>query len=113
MRKNKGSRGWVVFLAGTMLWLAGCANHADFVDLRDHLSTVSRSQDQEQKRLDALQRRLEALERVRDSESARPKLDPRIDELSTRIQKLEGRLAKSEEGAGMPGVPKMEPVRGD
>ena len=113
MRKKAGSRGLGVFLAGTMLWLAGCANHADFVELRDHLSTVSRSQDQDQKRLDALQRRLEALERVRDSDSARPKLDPRFDELSARIQKLEGRLAKSEEAAGIPVVPKMEPIPGE
>jgi tol-pal system protein YbgF len=102
-----------MFLAGMMLWLAGCANHADFVELRDHLSTVSRSQDQDQKRLDALQRRLEALERVRDSESARPKLDPRFDELSARIQKLEGRLARSEEAAGIPVVPRVEPTPGE
>jgi len=113
MRKKAGSRGLGVSLAGTMLWLAGCANHADFVELRDHLSTVSRSQDQDQKRLDALQRRLEALERVRDGDSARPKLDPRFDELSARIQKLEGRLAKSEEAAGIPVVPKVEPIPGE
>lgn len=113
MRKKTGSRGLVVFLAGAMLWLSGCANHADFVELRDHLSTVSRSQDQDQKRLDALQRRLEALERVRDNESARPKLDPRFDELSARIQKLEGRLAKSEEAASTPVVPKVEPIPGE
>ena len=113
MCKKAGSKGLVVFQVVILLWLAGCANHADFVDLRDHLSTVSRSQDQEQKRLDALQRRLEALERVRDSESARPKLDPRIDELSTRIQRLEGRLAKSEEAVGIPVVPKAEPIPGE
>src|SRR3954469_3534918 len=111
MCKKAGSRGLGVFLAGMiMLWFVGCANHADFVELRDHLSTVSRSQDQDQKRVDALQRRLEALERVRDSESARPKLDPRFDELSARIQKLEGRLARSEEAAGIPVVPRVEPT---
>ena len=103
----------VVLLAGTMVWLAGCANHADFVELRDHLSTVSRSQDQDQKRLDALQRRLESLERVRDNESARPKVDPRFDELSARIQKLEARLAKSEEAVGILALPKVEAIPGD
>jgi tol-pal system protein YbgF len=113
MCKKAGSRRLGVFLAGMMLWLAGCANHADFVELRDHLSTVSRSQDQDQKRLDALQRRLEALERVKDSDSARPKLDPRFDDLSARIQKLEGRLARSEEAAGIPVVPKVEPTSGE
>jgi tol-pal system protein YbgF len=113
MRKKTGSRGLVIFMAGAMLWLAGCANHADFVELRDHLSTVSKTQDQDQKRLDALQRRLESLERVKDIESVRPKLDPKFDELSARIQKLEGRLVKSEEAAGIPVVPKVEPIPGE
>jgi tol-pal system protein YbgF len=107
------SIGLVVSLAGTILWFAGCANHADFVELRDHLSTVSRSQDQDQKRLDALQRRVESLERVKDSESARQRLDPRFDELSARIQRLEGRLAKSDEGGSVPVMPKMEPIPGE
>ena len=113
LRKKTGSRGLVVFMAGAMLWLAGCAKHADFVELRDHLATVSKSQDQDQKRLDALQRRVESLERVKDSEFARPKLDPKFDDLSARIQKLEGRLAKSDETSGIPVVPKMEPFQID
>ena len=100
-------------MAGAMLWLAGCANHADFVILRDHLATVSKTQEQDQKRLDALQRRLESLERAKDSESARPKVDPKFDELSVRIQKLEGRLAKSDETLGIPVVPKVEPAPGE
>ncbi len=110
MRKKTGSKGLVVLMAGAMLGLAGCANHADFVELRDHLTTVSKSQDQDQKRLDALQRRLELVERVKDSESARPKLDPKFDDLSARIQKLEGRLAKSEETLGIP-VATGDPTR--
>ena len=117
MRKKTGTMGSVVLMAGGMLWLTGCANHADFVELRDHMATVAKSQDQDQKRLDALQRRLESLERMKDSEFARqkldPKLDPRLDELSARVQRLEGRLAKSDEALGIPIVPKMEPVLGD
>jgi tol-pal system protein YbgF len=113
MRKKTGSRGLVIFMAGAMLWLAGCANHADFVELRDHLSTVSKSQDQDQKRLDALQRRLESLERVKDFVSVKPKLDPKFDEVSARIQKLEGRLAKADETLGVPVVPKVEPAPGE
>src|SRR5438093_10056306 len=97
MRKKTGTSGPVVLMAGAMLWLVGCANHADFVELREHLSTVSKTQEQDQKRLDALQRRLELLERVKDIESVRPKLDPKFDELSARIQKLEGRLVKPDE----------------
>ncbi len=113
MHKKTGVRKLVIPLAGAMVWLTGCANHADFVELRDHISTVSRSQDQDQKRLDALQRRLEALERVRDNDSTRPKFEPRFDELSARIQKLENRLAKFDEAAGVPAVPKMEPIPGE
>jgi len=113
MRKKTGTGGLVVLMAGAMLWLAGCAKHADFVEMRDQLATVSKSQDQDQKRLDALQRRLESLERVKDGESARQKLDPKFDELSVRVQKLEGRLAKFDETMSIPVVPKMEPSQVD
>lgn len=91
------------------LSLAGCAKHADFIELRDHLATVSKSQDQDQKRLDALQRRLESLERVKDTDSARPKLE----ELSARIQKLESRTAKPDEPFAPLVVPKVEPIPGE
>jgi tol-pal system protein YbgF len=113
MRTTKGSRGLVVLMAGAMLWLVGCAKHADFAELRDHLATVSKSQDQDQKRLDALQRRLESLERVKDGESHRQKFDPKFDELSARIQKLEGRLAKIDETLSIPVVSKAEPSQVD
>ncbi len=113
MLKQIGTRGSAFLLMGATLWLAGCANHADFVELRDHLATVSKSQDQDQKRLDALQRRLESLERMKDSESVRQKPDPRLDELSAKVQKLEYRLAKSDEIMGIPIVPKIEPSQVD
>ncbi|RPH81042.1 MAG: tol-pal system protein YbgF [Nitrospiraceae bacterium] len=113
MRMTTGSRGSVVLMAGSMLWLAGCAKHADFTELRDHLATVSKSQDQDQKRLDALQRRLESLERVKDGESFRTKLDPKFDELSARVQKLEGRLAKIDETVSSALLSKAEPSQVD
>ena len=113
MRQQTGSRGSVALMAWAMLWLAGCANHADFVEMRDHVATVSKSQDQDQKRLDALQRRLESLERAKDSEPTRQKLDPKLEELSARIQKLEGRLARFDEIVGIPVVPKADPTQVD
>ncbi len=64
------------------------------MELRDHLATVSKSQDQDQKRLDALQRRMESLERIKDVEPSKPKLD---EAHGCALQKLEGRLAKLEE----------------
>lgn len=89
----------------SMAPLAGCAKHADFVELREQLSTVSRSQDQDHQRVDAVLRRLESVERVRDAESSKP----RIDELTARLQKLESRLAKLEDTMGQPSA-KLEPM---
>jgi tol-pal system protein YbgF len=113
MRMITGSGGAAVLMAGAMIWLAGCAKHADFAEMRDHLATVSKSQDQDQKRLDALQRRLESLERVKDGESFRQKFDPKYDDLSARIQKIEGRLAKNDETLSAPVVPRTEPSQID
>jgi tol-pal system protein YbgF len=89
--------------------LAGCAKHADFVELRDHLATVSKSQDQDQKRLDALQRRMDSLERVKDAEPAKGKLD----ELNARMQKLEARLAKIDDVSPASAVPKIDSMPSD
>ena len=50
------------------LVVAGCAKHADFLEIRDQMSLITRTQDQEQKRFEAIQRRLESLERVREPE---------------------------------------------
>ena len=75
------------------LVVAGCAKHADFLEIRDQLSIIARAQDQEQKRFEAMQRRLESLERVREPEGGKL----RLDEALARLQKLEGRLAKIEE----------------
>ena len=89
-----------VGIVGTLLTLSGCAKHADFVELRDQLSTVSRSQDQDHQRVDAVLRRLESVERIKDVEAGKP----RVDELAARIQKLEAKLAKIEESAGLPSM---------
>lgn len=88
-----------------MLLLTGCAKHADFVEVRDQLSTISRSQEQDHQRVDAVVRRLESVERVKDAESNKP----RFDELAARLQKIENRLAKLEETMGQPSA-KIEPA---
>ena len=75
------------------LVVAGCAKHADFLEIRDQVSLITRTQDQEQKRFEAMQRRLESLERVREPEGGKLRLDAAL----ARLQKLEGRLAKIEE----------------
>ena len=75
------------------LIFAGCAKHADFLEVRDQMSIIARTQDQEQKRFEAMQRRLESLERVREPEGGKLRLDDAL----ARLQKLERRLAKIEE----------------
>lgn len=85
-------------LAMLIVTAVGCAKHADFVELRDQLSTVSRTQEQDHQRVDAALRRLESVERVKDKEVEAAK--PRFDDLAGRLQKLETRLAKLEESLG-------------
>lgn len=75
------------------LFVSGCAKHADFLEVRDQVATIAKTQDQEQKRFEAIQRRVESLERVREPEGGKI----RLDEATARLQKLEARLAKIEE----------------
>ena len=84
----------VVLALFPMVALAGCATHADFLDMREQLSTVSRSQEQNHQRMDSVSRRMESIERVKDGDT-----DPgkqRIEDVVARLQKLEGRLTKLE-----------------
>jgi tol-pal system protein YbgF len=96
MRANILSCTMAIGIGTAVLTLSGCAKHADFIELRDQLSTVSRSQEQDHQRVDAVLRRLESVERVKDVESGKP----RVDELAARLQKLESKLAKLEDSAG-------------
>lgn len=97
---------WSLAVAGQLLMLTGCAKHADFIELRDQLSTVSRSQEQDHQRVDATLRRLESVERVKDAEPAKA----RLEELAVKLQKIEARLAKLEEGQGLSPLSKIEPA---
>jgi tol-pal system protein YbgF len=94
--------------------LPGCAKHADFIEIRDQLSTVSRTQEQDHQRVDQALRRLESLEQKKDKEAEVAR--PRFDELSARLQKLETRLSKLEEATGQvaakPEVPAGELAKG-
>ncbi|MGA6826749.1 tol-pal system protein YbgF [Nitrospira sp. NS4] len=96
---------WTMAVAGQVLMLAGCAKHADFIELRDQVSTVARSQEQDHQRVDAALRRMESLERMKDGESGKA----RLDEFAARLQKIETRLAKFEEGQGLSSS-KLEPA---
>ena len=84
--------GWL----GWVMVFAGCAKHADFMQTRDQLSTISKTQDQDHQRVDAVVRRLEAIERSKDSKDT-DVTKSRFDDVTARVQKLESRLAKMEE----------------
>jgi len=76
-----------------MLTLVGCATHADFLDMREQLSTVSRSQEQDHHRVDAISRRMDSIERVKDADPGKQ----RIEDVIARLQKVESRLTKLED----------------
>ena len=84
---------------------AGCAKHADFIEVRDQLATISRSQEQDHQRVDAVLRRLESVERAKDGEPSKP----RVDDIAARLQRIEHRLAKLEETASQP-LTKPDPM---
>jgi len=71
----------------------GCAKHADFVDMRQELHVMARSQEEAQKRERDIQRRLQALETAKESSLDRQ----RLDELAARLRNLEVRIARSED----------------
>jgi len=96
----------IVAVGGSLLLAAGCAKHADFVEMRDQLATVSKSQEQSQRRLDDVSRRMDTLENRKDGDAPRQ----RFDDLAVRIQKLEARLAKLDESQVVPSIPKLDPV---
>jgi tol-pal system protein YbgF len=78
------------------LLLTGCARHADYIEVRDQLSTIARTQDQDHQRVDTVLRRLESLEQAKDSQSNKS----RFDEFAARLQKIENRLVKLEDTMG-------------
>jgi tol-pal system protein YbgF len=78
------------------LALSGCAKHADFVEVREDLRTVTRAQEQTQKRLQALESKGGAVAGDAGKDSAA--LRQQLDDLTARLKQLEGRLARMEEG---------------
>ncbi len=91
-------------LSISALDFVGCARHADFIQARNQLSAIARTQEQDRQRMDAVMRRMEAIEKIKDPEASKP----RFDELSARFQKMENRLAKLEETASRSAV-KVDP----
>ncbi|MEP6888391.1 MAG: tol-pal system protein YbgF [Nitrospirales bacterium] len=80
--------------------MAGCAKHADFVDLREDVTNLTKAQEQTQKRQDALQRRLETGKPIPVDETSKghDASAQRIQELTSRLADLESRLSRLEDG---------------
>ncbi|MFO0775854.1 MAG: tol-pal system protein YbgF [Nitrospiraceae bacterium] len=104
-KRSQGAHGVQTAAAVTLALvgavLGGCAKHSDFVDIRDELRTVVKTQEQEQKRLEGVQRRVQSLEAVREKDT-----DPsrqRIEDLMARVTRLESKIAKLEESPASSG----------
>jgi tol-pal system protein YbgF len=80
--------------------MAGCAKHADFIELREEVGNLTKAQEQVQKRQDALQRRLETGRPapVDDTPKGHDQSAQRIQELTSRLTDLESRLSRLEDG---------------
>ena len=119
-RQKNWPRAFTVMSAGGALLgllLAGCANHADFIELREEVGLLTKAQEQAQKRNESLQRRLQALETGRPPLSDDPASkghDPaqqRVQELTARLGDLESRLSRLEDGKSALAAKQEEPPR--
>jgi len=77
---------------------AGCAKHADFVELREDLRAVIKSQEQAQKQQQVVLRRLQDVESKAGGDAGKDAAASRAqtDELQERLKLVEGRLASLE-----------------
>ncbi len=93
---------------------AGCAKHADFVEVREDLRAVTKSQEQAHRQQDALQKRLQAVEARLGGDAGKDTAAVRLqtDELLDRLKQVEGRLANLE-GALRPMPAKPDGAAGE
>jgi tol-pal system protein YbgF len=111
------NNGGVTFMTavGSMLLIVGsigCAKHSDFVEIQEGLGTLTKAQEQTQKRQEVIQRRLQALESgkpvVEDISKGPDAVQQRIHELTTRLNELETRIVRIEDGPSSTGMVKTE-----
>jgi tol-pal system protein YbgF len=87
--------------AALILAVAGCAKHADFVEVREDLRTVTKAQEQAHKQQEALQKRLQTMEARLGALGGEPGKDAtalkqQVEELTARLKLAEGRVANLE-----------------
>jgi tol-pal system protein YbgF len=85
------------FACALLVTAGGCAKHADFVEVREELRAVVKSQEQTHRQQEVMQRRLQALESRTGGEAGKEAAGkPQTDELLERLKLVEGRLANLE-----------------
>lgn len=79
---------------------AGCAKHADFVEVREDLRAVIKSQEQVQKQQEVVLQRLQAVEAKEGGNAGKDAaaLEAKTDDVLERLRQVEGRLASLEGG---------------
>ncbi len=79
---------------------AGCAKHADYVEVREDLRAVIKSQEQVRKQQEAVLQRLQAVESKAGGEGMKETeaLKAQADDLQDRLKQIETRLASLEGG---------------
>ncbi len=90
-----------ILAAVLILAAAGCAKHADFVEVREDLRTVTKAQEQAHKQQEALQKRLQAVETKLGTPAGEAGKDaaalkPQVEDLAARLKLAEGRVANLE-----------------
>jgi tol-pal system protein YbgF len=91
-------------LCAVLLAAAGCAAHADFVELRGEVRNLSKTDTEHRKQQEVLQQRLQALETRVEAKSAltdqamqdSETLQERIKDLTARLRQLDERLIRFE-----------------
>ncbi|HJU04348.1 MAG TPA: tetratricopeptide repeat protein, partial [Nitrospiraceae bacterium] len=115
MSLNNGGVTLMAAVAGMLLIVGstGCAKHSDFIEIQEGLGTLTKAQEQTQKRQEAIQRRLQALESgkpvvVEDISKGPDAVQQRIQELIRRVSELEARVVRIEDGPSSAGMVRAE-----
>lgn len=98
--RHRPTAGVSTLACALIVAVAGCAKHADFVEVREDLRSVIKSQEQVQKQQEVVLRRLQAVESRAGGDGGKDEatLKSKADELQDRIKQIEGRLASLEGG---------------
>lgn len=99
VRQHVPACAFSVALGLGMVLQAGCAKHADFVEMKTDLQGIAKAQDQAKRGQEAMERRLQSLETKLGASKGQEPTQTRLVDLAARLQELERRLARLEGAA--------------